>query len=149
MSLARRIVWLGWGPFGTRGGCARPLPMSAKKSASTVHWMGRRTISCVKSSVMAEARANAVQAAREEVAAGRLERSDRAVGQIIVPHPTRGRRLDVLPDDEGSASEHSGSYTDADLLDDDSDDSGEDCQAKTEASATAESTGKDVAPAIG
>ena len=96
---------------------------------------------------MREARAEAVQAVREEVAGGRLDWSRGALDQVVVPHPVRGRRLDALPDDEGSASWHESELSDADFDDGDSDGNDGDGGAGMMVPATAGSSEIDAAPA--
>ena len=95
---------------------------------------------------MSEAKQEAIAAVREEVLASRLEWSRRAVDQVVLPHPERGRVLDFLPDDEGSASWVSSDCDDADFGSD-GDDDNNDGGANVKASATAESSEKDVATA--
>ena len=95
---------------------------------------------------MSEAKQEAIATVREEVLAGRLQWSRRDVEQVVLPHPERGRVLDFLPDDEGSASWVSSDCDDADFGSDDDDDNS-DGGANVKASATAVSSEKDVAPA--
>ncbi len=71
-----------------------------ERSASLMHWMGRKTISYAEW-LVSLGRSSAWHRPERtpEVAAGLLEGPYWAAGQIIVPHPMGGRRLDVSPHD--------------------------------------------------